>query len=166
MYNECECIREITQPYLYPSGIKDTLTKAHVVTGHSGVKRMCEHIKLYAWWKTLVKDVKKLCEFCQVCKQNKFYKAPQIPILQHPEVSAVWSKVHMDLIGPLPKSTKGHQYILTVIDAFRRFARCIPIENKKMYTVARAMVNEVFTVIGVPDILYSDCGIDFTGKDY
>ena len=35
-----------------------------------------------------------------------------------------------------------------------------------MYTVARAMVNEVFGVIGVPDILYSDRGLEFTGKDF
>ena len=35
-----------------------------------------------------------------------------------------------------------------------------------MYTVARSMVNEVFGVIGVPDILYSDRGLEFTGRDF
>ena len=72
----------------------------------------------------------------------------------------------MDLIGPLPKSNKGNQYILTVIDAFSRFARCVAIKDKKMYTVARAMVNDVFGVVGVPNILYSDRRLEFGGKDY
>ena len=35
-----------------------------------------------------------------------------------------------------------------------------------MYTIARTMVNKVFGVIGVPDILYSDRGLEFTGKDF
>ena len=72
----------------------------------------------------------------------------------------------MDLIGPLPRSHKGHQYILTVIDLFSRFARCVAIKDKKMHTVARAMVDEVFCVVGVPNILYSDRGLEFTGKDF
>ena len=104
----------------------------------------------------MVKDIKRFCNLCQVCKQNKFYNAPQIPILTHPEVSSVWDRCHMDLIG--------HQYILTVIDSFSRFARCVAIKDKKMHTVARAMVDEVFCVVGVPNILYSDRGLEFTAQ--
>ena len=72
----------------------------------------------------------------------------------------------MDLIGPLPRSHKGNQYILTVIDSFSRFARCVAIKDKKMHTVARAMVHELFCVVGVPNILYSDRGLEFTGRDF
>ena len=94
------------------------------------------------------------------------YFLPKIPILEHPEVTTVWSRVHMDLVGPLPESKKGHKYILTVIDSFSRFALTVPLPDKKMITVARAMVNEIFAVLGCPDILYSDCGLEFTGKDF
>ena len=72
----------------------------------------------------------------------------------------------MDLIGPLPESRKGNKYILTVIDSFSRFTLSVPLPDKKMFTVARAMVNEVFSVLGCPDILYSDRGLEFTGKDF
>ena len=72
----------------------------------------------------------------------------------------------MDLIGPLPESKKKNKYILTVIDAFSRFALCAPIPDKKMYTVARAMVDNVLSVIGCPEILYSDRGLEFTGCDF
>ena len=94
------------------------------------------------------------------------YFLPKIPILEHPEVTTVWSRVHMDLVGPLPESKKGHKYILTVIDSFSRFALTVPLPDKKMITVARAMVNEIFAVLGCPDILYSDRGLEFTGKDF
>ena len=72
----------------------------------------------------------------------------------------------MDLIGPLPESRKGNKYILTVIDSFSRFVRVVALPDKKMYTVARAMVNDVFSIVGTPDILYSDRGLEFTGKDF
>ena len=72
----------------------------------------------------------------------------------------------MDLIGPLPESKKGNKYILTVIDSFSRFALSVPLPDKKMITVARAMVNEVFSVLGCLDILYFDRDLEFTGKDF
>ena len=114
----------------------------------------------------MLKDVKLFCNLCEICKKNKSYNAPQVPILKHPEVSAVFDRLHIDLIGPLPCSQKKNQYILTAVDAFSRFARCVPIRDKKMQTVARAIVNEVFCVYGVPNILYSDRGLEFTGHQF
>ena len=81
-------------------------------------------------------------------------------------MSAVWSKVHIDLIGPLPESKKKNKYILTVIDAFSRFAFAVAIPDKKMFTVARAMVDNILSLIGCPDILYSDRGLEFSGHDF
>ena len=48
-----------------PTLIRKVLETAHVVTGHGGVRRMYEHIRLYSWWKTMLKDIRKFCNLCQ-----------------------------------------------------------------------------------------------------
>ena len=149
-----------------PALVQTTLNKAHIATGHGGLRKMTEHLKTFSWWRFLCRDTKLYCENCQICKQNKVYFSPKIPILEHPEVTTVWSRVHIDLIGPLPESKNKSKYILTVIDSFSRFALTSSLPDKKMITVARAMVNEIFAVVGCPDVLYSDRGLEFTGKDF
>jgi len=33
----------------------------------------------------------------------------------------------MDLVGPLPKSARGHQYILVILDYATRYPEAIPL---------------------------------------
>ena len=72
-----------------PDLVQDTLKKAHITTGHGGIRRMTEHLKTFAWWRFLARDTKQYCENCQICKQNKVYFSSKIPILEHPEVTTV-----------------------------------------------------------------------------
>ena len=97
---------------------------------------------------------------------NKSYVQKKVPILEHPEVSYVWRRVHLDLIGPLAVTDAGSKYILTCIDSFSRFGICLPLPDKSMHTVARSFVDNVLTVFGTPVECYSDRGLEFTGKDF
>ena len=117
---------------------------------------MLEHIKRFAWWRYIKADIDRFCKNCSVCLQNKIYFEPKVPILEHPLAQNVWSRAHMDLVGPLPVSKKGNKYILTVVCAFSRFALTVAIPDKKMATVSRYMVNRILSVVGCPDVLYSD----------
>ena len=56
-----------------PSLVTNILNRAHLSTGHGGIRRMTEHLKTFAWWRFLSKDIKRYCENCQICKQNKGY---------------------------------------------------------------------------------------------
>ena len=46
--------------YIPPNLVNEILEKAHISTGHGGIKRVTEHIKTFAWWRTLLKDIKKI----------------------------------------------------------------------------------------------------------
>ena len=96
MYEDLLCIRSsnaygnvYNRICVPPTLVRKVLETAHVVTGHCGVRRMYEYIRLHSWWKTMLKDIKTFCNLCQICKKNKVYNAPQIPILTHPEVSSI-----------------------------------------------------------------------------
>ena len=53
-----------------PDSVSEILEKAHITTGHGGIKRVSEHIKIFAWWRTLLKDIKNFCDNCKVCKKK------------------------------------------------------------------------------------------------
>ena len=52
-----------------------------------------------------------------------------------------FERVAMGIIGPLPRSTRGNRYILTVVDHFSKHAEAYPIADQEAVTVARAFLN-------------------------
>ena len=52
-------------------------------------------------------------------------------------------------------------YALTIIDDFTRFAALIALPDKKEQTIAKALVERVFSNFGPPEALHSDQGPEF-----
>jgi hypothetical protein len=67
----------------------------------------------------------------------------------------LWS---MDVLGPLPTTAQGNQYILVMSDHFTKLVEVVPIPNQRAETVAKAFVDEVVTRHGVPSKLLTDQG--------
>ena len=72
-----------------------------------------------------------------------------------------FERVDMDIIGPLPRTTRGHRYILTVVDHFSKHAEAYPIVDQEAVTVARAFLNEFVSRYGVPYIIQTDKETNF-----
>jgi len=72
--------------------------------------------------------------------------------------------VAIDLLGPLPESDNGNQYILVVADYFTRYMEAFPLPNQETTTVARKLVDEIFLRFSTPKQLHSDQGRQFEGQ--
>ena len=72
-----------------------------------------------------------------------------------------WERVSIDITGPHPKSSRGHEYILTLIDHFTKWGEAFPIRNHTAPTVVKQLVSQVFTRFGCPKQLLSDQGPEF-----
>ena len=82
------------------------------------------------------------------------------PVPVKPEV---WSLVGMDLIGPLKKTKKGNQYILTMTCYFSKYVEALPLPDKSSQSVAQA----IFTVYcrhGAPQTIITDQGREFINQ--
>ncbi|GFV18255.1 retrovirus-related Pol polyprotein from transposon opus [Trichonephila clavipes] len=70
-------------------------------------------------------DVKKFCESCKECQLTRSVRIkdrPPITPVARPELP--FQVVNMDLIGPIdPPSSKGHKYILCLVDQHTRWGR-------------------------------------------
>lgn len=82
------------------------------------------------------------------------------PISVKPEV---WSLIGMDLIGPLKKTSKGNQFILTMTCYFSKWVEAFPLPDKTAISVARACYS-CYCRHGAPQDIITDQGREFVNE--
>ena len=70
-------------------------------------------------------------------------------------------RVHLDFMGPLPKTKKGNEHILMMVDQFTKWTECIPLPSQTAEVTAQAAINEFFSRFGYPFQIFSDQGRNF-----
>ena len=69
----------------------------------------------------------------------------------------------MDIVGPLPKSWNGKQYILVVCDYATRFPEAIALKSITAETIAEKLI-KLFAQVGIPEKILTDQGTNFTAE--
>ena len=144
------------------------LRAAHVTrfAGHNSAQKMIQRLTLKYWWPGLVADAHsfaKTCEPCQESNTSRMKGKARLNPLEAPMVPNY--RVHIDLFGGnLPRSTTGNKFILVITDAFTKLAELVPLRNKEARTVALAFFSKWICRHGVPKIVVSDRGTEFTSE--
>uniref|UniRef100_A0A2N9G4P3 Uncharacterized protein n=1 Tax=Fagus sylvatica TaxID=28930 RepID=A0A2N9G4P3_FAGSY len=102
------------------------MEEAHsgVCGAHQSGPKLYHRIKRMGYyWPTIVKDCMDYAKRCEACQLHANY-IHQPPEPLHPTVASwpfdAWG---LDVVGPLPKSSAGHLYILAATDYFSKWAR-------------------------------------------
>jgi hypothetical protein len=74
-----------------------------------------------------------------------------------------FSHIHVDLVGPLPRSS-GFSYLFTVVDRTTRWPEAVPLMSTTAADCAAALLQGWIQRFGVPDIITSDRGPQFTSS--
>ncbi|XP_060200376.1 uncharacterized protein LOC132628627 [Lycium barbarum] len=102
------------------------LQEAHsgVCGSHQSGPRLHFHIKRMGYyWPTMVKDCLDYARRCKACQFHANF-IHQPPEALHPTVvSWPFDAWGLDVVGPLPKSSGGHLYILAATDYFLKMGR-------------------------------------------
>ncbi|XP_068233504.1 uncharacterized protein [Palaemon carinicauda] len=151
---------------LFPATlVPPLLDLAHTSESHLGVNKICHRVLQDFFWPGIKKDIKEYimsCHQCQVtCRPNEsIIRAPLQPILV---TKQPFEKIIIDCVGPMPKTRKGNEYLLTVLCPTTRYPIAMPIKNINAKTIIGQLV-KVFTTFGFPKILQCDRGTNFTSK--
>lgn len=133
--------------------------------GHLGSHKTFTRLQTRHYWPKMRKDVAKYVSKCRTCQQSKAEQLkPAGEMGRQRCVDKPWSMIAADLIGPFPRSTSGHKYILVVVDTFTKFVLLFPLRAATASLVSKNLERDVFLMWGVPDYLICDNGSEFTGK--
>ena len=116
------------------------------------------------YWPTMFKDCDQFVKSCLQCQAHGV--VPRRPPNQlHPTVPtwpfAEWG---MDIVGPLPPSSRGCKYILAATDYFSRWAEALPLREVTGEIVARFVRHHIIYRYGVPSRIISDNGTPFKNQ--
>ncbi|XP_068213397.1 uncharacterized protein [Palaemon carinicauda] len=132
---------------------------------HFGVWKFLDKLAQYCWWpgmKLSVKRFVKECEVCQVIgKPNQII--PEAPLNPIPAIGEPFSELVVDVVGPLPKTKTGFEYILTIMDRASRFPEACLLRKITSEVVFEKQI-EFFSRYGLPRVIQTDCGTNFTSK--
>ena len=77
------------------------------------------------------------------------------------QAGAPMERVHLDFLGPLPKTPQGNEYVLMMVDQFTKWVECIPLPSQTAEVTAHAAVMEFFSRVGCPFQIHTDQGRNF-----
>lgn len=112
-------------------------------------------------------DISNYIKKCNVCIGHKAVQKPFACYLgERPSLSRPFKKLTIDLIGSLPKSTKGYKYILLVCDYFSKFVLSVPLRNATVLKFCEYLKYEIILLFGVPQYLIAYNGVQFKSKKF
>ncbi|XP_049397385.1 uncharacterized protein LOC125861563 [Solanum stenotomum] len=125
---------------------------------HFRIKRMGYY------WPTMVMNCLGHAKKCQACQFHANYIHQSQEAL-HPTVASwpfdAWG---LDVVGPLPKSSKGQMYILAATDYFSRWAEVVPLKEVKKENVVDFIKSNIIFRYGIPRCIVTDNGTPFNNK--
>ena len=125
--------------------------------GHFGAQKTLEILNVHFYWPSMRAYVEKFCANCIVCRKAKSHTLPHglytpLPIPHEP-----WVDVSMDFVLGLPRSQRGRDSILVVVDRFSKMAHFIACNKSDDAShVANLFFKEVVRLHGVPRTIVSD----------
>ena len=63
-------------------------------------------------------------------------------------------KVALDIIGPLPKTKRGNQYILSIQYQLTKYLMLIPLKDQKAETIIPQLMDHYVHVFSAPKKVY------------
>lgn len=93
--------------------------------GHFGVRKTQDRVMRNFYWPDVRKDATNYCKSCHACqlvgKPNQTIAVA--PLSTPPVMEEPFSKVMIDCEGPLPRTQKENEYLLTIMEVGTRLQR-------------------------------------------
>lgn len=135
------------------------------ISAHLGFIKTYDRVGINYYWPKMRRDIVHYVRNCKVCGAQKSPNYAKFGFMgAEKKVRFPWQVIAVDLMGPLPRSASGHQYLLVVSDWFTKYSVLCPLRQATSSSIVRFMENEIFLVYGVPQYIICDNGRQFISK--
>ncbi|XP_068097047.1 uncharacterized protein [Hyperolius riggenbachi] len=157
-----EVVEQLLVPQTFRRMVLD-LAHNEALGGQLGAEKTEARIADRFYWPGLKADVKNFCASCPTCQLTAPMSRFRNPLVPLPIIEVPFERIAMDIVGPLVKSARGHQYILVVLDYATRYPEAFPLRKPTSKAIARELFN-MFTRTGFPREILTDQGTPFMSK--
>lgn len=144
----------------------DLIRVAHE-PGHLGYEKTIAKLRERYFWPKMAQETKVYCKSCLPCKTSKSTNINTTPPMgsQKQNCDYPWQFITLDYLGPFPPSGKARSTCLLVVtDVFTKFVLIQPFRRATASTLVHFLEQSIFLLFGVPEIILSDNGSQFTSK--
>ncbi len=121
--------------------------------GHLGRRKTGLRVLGRFFWPKVYQDIKEHrrgCPECQYAAKHRKHRAPLMPL---PVISTPFQRVAIDIVGPMPKTRRGHLYLLTFMDYATRYPEAIPLRSVTSKDVAEALTSTFARLVSYSQIM-------------
>ena len=125
-------------------------------TGHQGVVKRYLTMKDKFFIPNLMHYLRSFIKGCHICQLSRSDKPPTRQL--QPQIylnCQPLSKLSMDL-KVMPRSQKGHKFILCIIDKMTNYLITVPIHHSRSEEVGEALIEHVISKFCAPDCIIMD----------
>ena len=149
---------------VWPTSMKGIIyVHLHVHRGHLMTERVYRLARQRVFWPMIFSDIDEFVHNKGQCivnrKPNHNVQAP----LESIHTASPMELVAIDYLH-LETSSRGHEYVLLIVDHFTRFAQAYPTKNKSSLTAAKHLYGDFILRFGVPTRIMHDQGREFENK--
>ena len=130
-------------------------------SGHLGFWRTYQRTRTRYYWPRLLEHVRKYVRGCKHCQMRKIPREKPAGLIEAIAVGQAFEMVGIDVFGPLPKSSKGNQYIIVCTDYFTKFVETRALPAQTSNAVANFIVEQIILRHGAPSRMLSDQSTPF-----
>ena len=157
----CDVSTGVPRP-LVPTSWRPAIFSAVHNLAHPGVRATRRLISGRFVWSKMATDVAQWCRDCQGCARGKVHRHVHTPVHAFATPSRRFAHLHVDLVGPLPSSKEGYTHLFTIVDRTTRWPEAVLLKNTTATDCAAALTSGWIARFGVPDVITSDRGVQFT----
>lgn len=132
--------------------------------GHLGFRKTIMRIMRRFFWYGIHEDVFDYIKGCEECQRTKNPTTKPHGELNPVKTNGPWDVLAMDLMGPLPTTSKQNTQLLVVVDHFSKWIEIFPMRKATASKIAEIVEKEIFCRYGAPKSILSDNGSNFKSR--
>lgn len=154
----------IVRALVAPVAVRENIMRmAHETraSGHLGRDKTLSHLRRVVYWPGKRDDVARWCAGCIPCARKKPGPCRSREPLQHVNAGFPMQRIAIDILGPLPVTENGNEYVMVVTDYFTKWAEAFALPDHTALTVADKLLTNFVCRFGVPQTIHTDQGREF-----
>ena len=136
-----------------------------IAGGHKGIFTTLKRIRERFYWKNVKEDVQNYIKTCDSCQKKKLVRIKtKLPMCITDTPTGTFEKLQIDLVGPLPNSDMGNEYMLTWQDCLSKYSDAIPLNKIDAPAIAVLFAEQFICRFGCPESIQTDQGPQFMNE--